>query len=98
MLATTLFILTVSMSGSGVDSGKKVYKKTCMACHGTGAMGAPKLGDSTAWDPIINKGKPMLYFNALKGKGNMPPRGGRSTLTDAEVKAAVDYMVKSAQK
>ena len=73
--------------------GKSVYDATCMACHATGAAGAPKAGDKTAWAPRIKTGMDALYGSALKGKGAMPPKGGNPGVTDADVKAAVDYLV-----
>ncbi|HEX4942806.1 MAG TPA: c-type cytochrome [Usitatibacteraceae bacterium] len=73
--------------------GKKVYDTTCMACHSTGVAGAPKLGDKAAWAPRIATGLDALYGSALKGKAAMPPKGGNAALPDADVKAAVDYMV-----
>ena len=78
--------------GGKVD-GKKVYDTTCMACHATGAAGAPKLGDKTAWAPRLKTGNDALYASALKGKAAMPPKGGNAGLSDAEVKAAVDFLV-----
>ncbi|MFZ5593852.1 MAG: c-type cytochrome [Pseudomonadota bacterium] len=62
-------------------------------CHATGAMGAPKTGDKARWAPLIKSGMDSLYNNTLKGKGAMPPKGGKVDLSDADVKAAVDYIV-----
>ncbi len=66
-------------------------------CHGPGIAGAPKLGDKADWGPRIAKGKDTLYKHAIEGftgsKGVMPPKGGATTLSDDEVKTAVDYMV-----
>lgn len=82
-----------------VDSahGKSVFNKTCALCHAMGAAGAPKPGDQTDWAPRIAQGTDVLYKHALEGftgaKGVMPARGGASTLSDSDVKAAVDYMV-----
>ena len=84
------------MAVAGKPDGKKVYDTTCMACHATGAAGAPKYGDKTAWGPRIKTGMDALYASSLKGKGAMPPKGG-SSLPDADVKAAVDYMVAAAK-
>ncbi len=72
--------------------GKKIYDTTCFACHATGVAGAPKAGDKAAWAPRLKTGMNALYANALKGKGAMPPKGGNTALTDAELKAAVDYL------
>ncbi|MDL5033536.1 c-type cytochrome [Pelomonas sp. APW6] len=76
--------------------GKSIFGKTCSMCHAAGVAGAPKPGDKADWGPRIAQGKDMLYKHALEGftgaKGMMPARGGGATLTDDEVKAAVDFM------
>lgn len=81
--------------------GKSVFNKTCAMCHASGAAGAPITGDKADWGPRIAQGVDVLYTHAIEGftgqKGAMPARGGSSTLTDEEVKAAVDYMVAQAQ-
>jgi cytochrome c5 len=77
--------------------GKKVFEGTCKACHETGVAGAPKFGDKAAWAPRIKTGFEALYTSALKGKNTMPAKGGNATLTYADVKAAVDYMVSKAK-
>lgn len=77
--------------------GKGVFGKVCSMCHAAGVAGAPKPGDRADWGPRIAQGNETLYKHALEGftgaKGMMPARGGAATLTDDEVKAAVDYMV-----
>ena len=78
---------------AGKPDGKKTYDTACMACHATGAANAPKLGDKAAWAPRIKTGTEALYASVIKGKGAMPPKGGNAALADADVKAAVDYMV-----
>ena len=80
-------------SAAGADLGKKIYDSGCVACHGAGIAGAPKFGDKAAWAPRIKTGLPTLYNAALHGMGIMPPKGGNPALSDADVKAAVDYMV-----
>ena len=74
------------------DAGKALYNSVCVACHGAGIAGAPKAGDKAAWKPRIAQGKDALYNSALHGKNAMPPKGG-SSAPDADVKAAVDYLV-----
>jgi cytochrome c oxidase subunit 2 len=86
----------VAAAGGKAD-GKATYDTTCTACHGTGAAGAPKLGDKAAWAPRLAQGKNTLYASALKGKGAMPPKGGNTALPDDAVKAAVDYMAAAAK-
>jgi copper(I)-binding protein len=78
-------------------AGEKTYNTTCVACHGSGAMGAPKLSDKAAWSPRIKTGMDTLYSSALNGKRMMPPKGGQMALPDSDVKAAVDYMVAKSQ-
>ena len=75
------------------SAGEKTFNSACMACHGSGVAGAPKVGDKAAWAPRIKTGKPALYTTALKGKGAMPAKGGQAALADADVKAAVDFMI-----
>jgi cytochrome c5 len=77
--------------------GKDTFDKACAACHATGVAGAPKFGDKAAWAPRVAQGKDALHASALKGKGAMPPKGGNTALPDADVKAAVDYMVAAAK-
>ena len=76
--------------------GKSVFGKTCSLCHATGVGGAPRKGDKADWGPRIAQGNDTLYKHALEGftgaKGMMPPRGTGASLSDEEVKAAVDYM------
>ena len=74
-----------------------MYDSACAACHAAGVAGAPRLGDKAAWAPRIQSGMETLYASALKGKGAMPPKGGNPSLPDADVKAAVDYMVSQAK-
>ena len=82
-------------------AGEKTFKGTCALCHATGAGGAPIAGNKEEWGPRIAQGKDTLYKHALEGfvgqKGAMPARGAGANLTDAEVKAAVDYMVSKAK-
>ena len=72
--------------------GKAVYDKTCVACHQVSVAGSPRLGDKAAWAPRLKSGIDALVQSVLKGKGAMPPRAGNPALSDAEVKAAVEFM------
>ena len=80
-------------AAAGPVDGKAIYDQACFACHGTGAAGAPKLGDSGAWSARIGQGMDTLNNHALNGFKAMPPRGGQAGLDDESVKAAVKYMV-----
>lgn len=83
-------------SVASADIGKTLYNSACVACHGAGIAGAPKVGDKVAWAARISQGNATLYEHAIKGfqgkAGVMPPKGG-SAAPDVDVKAAVDYMV-----
>ncbi len=76
-----------------LQSGEAIYTSACAACHGTGAAGAPKMGDAAGWGSRIALGYEALLKTAIAGKGAMPAKGGNPSLSDAEVKAAVDYIV-----
>ena len=78
-------------------SGEAIYNTVCTACHATGVAGAPKTGDKAAWAPRIATGSAALLKSATEGKNAMPARGGAADLTDAELKAAVDYLVGKAK-
>ena len=82
---------------SSTVEGEKVYKSLCFSCHDVGVSGSPKLTDKAAWAPRIATGMEAMYTSALKGKNLMPARGGNPALTDAQIKAAVDYMVGQAK-
>lgn len=79
-------------TAAAAGAGEAIYKQACFACHATGAANAPKLGDKAAWAPRMAQGVPGLVQSVVKGKGAMPPRGG-STASDADLRAAVEYMV-----
>jgi cytochrome c5 len=74
-----------------MKTGEQVFQAQCSACHATGAAGAPKLGDASAWGPRIKSGFDALVHSALKGKGNMGPQGG-GDFSDFEISRAVVYM------
>ena len=84
-----------------VNPGELIYKSRCVSCHGTGAAGAPKLGDKTAWSVRIAQGNAVLLQHAIEGfkgdKGYMPPKGGYLSLSDEEISITVQYMVSQSQ-
>ena len=73
-------------------AGEALYKQACTACHAAGVAGAPKSGDKAAWAPRVGLGVDALTASVIKGKGIMPARGG-SAGSDADIKAAVEYML-----
>ena len=74
--------------------GATIYSSVCVACHATGAAGAPKVGDKAAWAPRLAQGTATLIKNATTGKGAMPPKGGAADLSESEIKAAVEHLLK----
>ncbi len=78
---------------ASLQAGEALYNQVCHACHRIGAAGAPKIGDQEAWQQRLEKGRQTLYQSVLNGKGAMPAKGGAMTATDAEVRAAVEYIL-----
>ena len=76
-------------------NGEALYKQACQVCHAAGVAGAPKLGDKAAWAARLPSGIDALYASVAKGKGAMPPRGGAAQASDADLRAAVEYMTAS---
>jgi cytochrome c5 len=80
-----------------LKEGRGIWLATCRDCHANPLSDAPQVKNMAAWRKRLEKGKPALYASALRGVSTpsteMPPRGGNASLKDAQVKAAVDYMV-----
>ena len=83
-------------AASGPRDGATIYNTVCGACHNTGAAGAPKIDDKGAWAPRLAQGKDALIKSVTNGKGAMPPKGG-ATLSDAEIKGVVEYVMGKAK-
>ncbi|WP_431820996.1 c-type cytochrome [Burkholderia sp. F1] len=83
-------------SADAASAGKALYTQVCQACHAAGVLNAPKFGSKEDWAPRLKEPMDTVYNYALHGKGAMPPKGG-SNASDADVKAAVDYMVNAAK-
>lgn len=82
---------------AGPRSGEDIYNSKCMACHATGAAGAPKVGDTAAWAPRIEKGLDTLVSHAINGFNMMPARGTCADCSDDDIKGTVEYMVSKSQ-
>lgn len=85
----------VPASAEELDGGQ-LYNQYCAICHKAGLNAAPKYGSKPLWAKRIAQGRDTMYANAINGLRGMPPRGGFADLTDEEVKAATDYMVRAA--
>lgn len=80
----------------GSTDGELIYNNVCLACHISGAAGAPQLV-AAQWEDRLEKGVDALVRSAIDGIGAMPPKGGRSDLSDEQVRASVEYMVEQVQ-
>jgi len=81
-----------------VSKAEKMYNASCKLCHATDNMGAPAVGDANSWADVMAKGMDKVVHNAIAGTGGMPPKGGNMDLSDADVKAIVEFMVNSSKK
>jgi cytochrome c5 len=88
---------TPAAASGEAASGEAIYAKACFVCHASGAAGAPKLGDKKTWGPRVALGMDALLATAIKGKGAMPPRGTCGTCSDADLRAAIEYMLSKVQ-
>jgi cytochrome c5 len=93
-IITTVVALLSMGQAAAADEGKAIYNKVCAVCHAKGIAGAPKLGDKLLWEPRIKKGgSDAMTASVIAGKGVMAPRAGQASLSDADIRAAVDYMM-----
>ncbi len=89
---------SASASSDGVGkSGEEIYSTYCLACHTTGAGGAPKIGDKAVWADRMSKGIGEVYANAINGINGMPPKGTCMSCSDGEIEATVDYIIENSK-
>jgi cytochrome c5 len=90
---------TAAASAGGAVDGKKTYDSVCFVCHMAGVSNAPKLGDKAAWESRIAKGMDVLVQSVINGIPGtaMPPKGTCAACSEAELTAAVEYMVSQVQ-
>lgn len=93
VIATLLGASSSAAAQSHDRTGKEIVDSLCISCHGTGAAGAPKIGDAKAWAERASRGLTSLSKNALTGIRQMPPHGGNPNLTDTDLERAITYMV-----
>ena len=82
-----------SAAPAAPKSGEEVYNTACAACHGTGVLNAPKFRDNASWGERLAKGIDGLLASAIQGQGQMPARGGVPTLSDDELRGAIEHML-----
>jgi cytochrome c5 len=88
---------TVATNDATVNKTAEELYTACAACHNSGVLNAPKLGDKASWAPHVAKGKDTLYHNAINGLNAMPAKGGRADYSDDDIMKVVDYMLESVQ-
>jgi len=93
LAAVAIFVWSAAETQTQERSGKEIVDSLCISCHGTGANGAPKIGDKKAWAARAEKGLTGLTKSALQGIRQMPAHGGNPNLTDTEIERAITYMV-----
>ena len=91
-----IFTFMALINGAYAMDTAKVYEESCKACHGQDGMGAPVVGNKAAWANVTAKGMDTVYSHTINGFNAMPPKGG-TTLSDAELKSVVDYMVNASK-
>ena len=89
-------VVAAAGASQEVRNGKAVYESVCAACHATGVLNAPKLGDKAVWSKLIAEGQAKITADGMKGVRQMPPRGGSPDLSDVEFARAVAYMANQA--
>ena len=93
-ISTNFLIAAAAMflwSQASAADGKEIYNKSCALCHS--ALSPKLVGDKAAWEPRVKQGTEVLVASVIKGKGAMPPKGGNASLSEVDIKAAVEYMV-----
>ncbi len=90
-------VVTGPAPGAEPRSGDEIVTAVCSGCHGSGVMGAPKIGNKGDWGPRIAQGKDTLHKHAIQGIRGMPPKGGCATCSDDEIMAAVDVLIAKAK-
>ena len=100
VIAVGIVVSMVAAAGAAkaARTGKQVYEAVCIACHGTGAAGAPKFGDKVWVELEKKEGLKELVKDAIKGERAMPPKGGCTDCSNDEIHAAVQYMIDAAKK
>jgi len=90
-------LLAENSAVQAFDAGVSVYNSKCIICHGSGVVGAPKMGDKEAWAPRIATGMDAMLANVIKGKNAMPPKGACTECSESDLVSAIEFMVSRSQ-
>jgi cytochrome c5 len=95
--AAGVVLLAATSAAPAFDAGVSVYNSKCIICHGSGVVGAPKMGDKEAWAPRIATGMDAMLANVIKGKNAMPPKGTCTECSESDLVSAIEFMVSRSQ-
>ncbi len=86
--------VAVAAGGGAKKTPDDVIAKHCNACHGSGLLGAPKIGDTAAWKERADHqgGLDGILAKAITGINSMPPKGTCADCSDEELKGAIQKM------
>ena len=90
-------VLLAQGSLARAGDGPVIYRQVCAACHSAGVAGAPRLGDKAAWAARLRAGRTSMIESVMRGKGQMPPKGGNASLSDTDATSALDFMLEQAR-
>ncbi len=94
LTAVALFAVAMDSFAQDASGAKAIYESTCVGCHGSGVLGAPKFGDAAGWAPRAKGGIDALVKSATAGTAKgMPPKGGRADLSSAQLREVIEYMM-----
>lgn len=91
-------LLLAGWAGAGLagSNGSEVYKRNCETCHGGwGGYGAPGTDNYDAWRPSLRRGEQAMFVAVRDGRSSMPPRAGNPSLTDDDLRSAVEWLLKT---
>ena len=93
VLVAGMLSANLAVAEGDAAAGEAVFNRVCKMCHGSGVMGAPKVGDTKAWSGRIEQGSSKLTQHAINGYNKMPPRGNCKSCSDEDIANAVTYML-----
>lgn len=97
VLVAGIFSSSFASAQGDAAAGEAVFSRACKMCHGSGTMGALKVGDKAAWAGRIEQGIAKLTQHAIEGIRKMPARGNCKSCSDEDIANAVAYMLSQAK-
>lgn len=94
-LAAGLILPAIGPAAAQPASGEALYQSACSACHRSGNMGAPRIGDVAAWKPLLRQGQVQLTAQGWVGIRKMPPRGNADDASLEQFARAVVHLARA---